>query len=330
MSARASGLARYALRRMLGAVPLLAGIAAVCFVVIHLAPGSPVDARSEMNPKMSLEARQKLTRLYGLDRPLPERLAAWAWRVVRFDLGRSFADGEAVAAKIGRAMPVTLIVNGSSLLLIFLAGVPLGVAGAVHAGRPLDRALSAITLVGFALPTFWLALLLVSFFGVHLRWLPVTGLTSLDHELLGPWERALDVARHLVLPVAVSSLTGLAGLTRYVRASTSEALSQNYVRTARAKGLPERTVLRRHALRNALLPVVTVLGLSVPALVGGSVLFESIFSLPGMGRLFYLSVYARDYPVVMGLLLIGAVFTLAGNLLADLAYAAVDPRIRLK
>jgi peptide/nickel transport system permease protein len=170
----------------------------------------------------------------------------------------------------------------------------------------------------------------MSWFGVTLRVLPVAGLSALDHEALPAAARVLDTARHLVLPVAVSALTGLAGVSRLMHGSLVETLRQNYVRTARAKGLPEHAVLYGHALRNALLPVATVVGLSIPGLLGGSVIFESIFSIPGMGRLFFSSVFARDYPVIMGILFLGAVLTLLGNLLADLSYAAIDPRIRAK
>ncbi len=327
---RSRALGGYALRRLVQIVPTLIGIAFVCFFVIQLAPGTAVDARAQMNPKMTLQARERLTQLYGLDRPLPEQFGRWITRVARFDFGRSFVDGETVTRKIAAAAPVTLLVNGLSLLVILVFGVPLGVLGAVRQGTAADRAATGVALVGFALPTFWLALVLMSLFGVTWRFLPVAGLHSLDYESLAPAARLADTARHLVLPVFVSSLTGLAGISRFMRASMLEALAQNFIRTARAKGLSERSVVVRHALRNALLPVVTLLGLSIPGLLGGSVLFESIFSLPGMGRLFYLSVYARDYPVIMGLLFLGAALTLLGNLLADLAYAWVDPRIRLK
>lgn len=316
------------LRRMVSILPLFVGITLVSFAVIRLAPGDPVDAQSQMNPKMTADARKKMTELYGLDRPLAVQYADWALRVARLDLGRSFADGRPVIEKIGQALPVTLAVNGLSLLLVFGAGVPLGVWGAVHRGGRADRWVSVLTLGVLSVPAYWVALLLLSALGVGLRILPVTGLASINHEQMPLAERMVDTAAHLVLPVIVSALAGSALIARFMRASLSDVLSKGYVRAARARGLSEPSVLYRHALRNALLPVITLLGLSLPGLLGGSVLFETVFALPGMGRLFYDAVTARDYPVVMGILVLGAILTLLGNLLADLGYLWADPRIR--
>lgn len=320
----------YFFKRLISLIPLLIGITFLSFAVIHLTPGGPADVQGQFNPKMTAQAKDKLNQLYGLDKPVPAQFAAWCGRLVAFDFGRSFADGEKVTDKIGRAIPVTLLINGLSLFFIFLIGVPLGVLCAVEEGKWIDRLVTGLVFVAFAAPTFWLALLLMSYFGVTLRWLPVTGLHSLFYESLPPWQRAADLARHLVLPVLVSSLTGLAGISQFMRNALVDVLRQNYIRTARAKGLPERAVLFRHALKNALLPIVTILGLSIPGLLGGSVIFESIFSIPGMGRLFYNSVFSRDYPVIMGIVFLGAVLTLIGNFLADVAYRWVDPRIRFK
>ncbi|MDD5738161.1 MAG: ABC transporter permease, partial [Candidatus Omnitrophica bacterium] len=183
--------------------------------------------------------------------------------------------------------------------------------------------------IGFAMPTFWLALLLMNLFGVHLGWLPVSGIKSIDFEDYNLLEKLADLAVHLTLPVFVSAFVGLAGISRYMRTSMLEVLNKDFVRTARAKGLPERQVIYKHALKNALLPIVTIMGLSIPGLIGGSVIFESIYAIPGMGKLFYDSVMARDYPVIMGVLFIGAILTLIGNLVADVIYACVDPRIRV-
>ncbi len=320
----------YFFKRVFGLIPLFIGITFVSFLVIHLSPGSPVEAKAEFNPKMTLEAKEKLKILYGLDRPLHEQYWAWTRKIARFDLGNSFVDGEKVTAKIGKAIPVTLFLNLLTLFVILCAGVPLGVFGAVHEGSRTDRWLSFWTLAGFSIPTFWIALVLMSIFGVTLGLLPVSGLHSIHFDEMSALEKAVDLARHLVLPVFVASITGLAGISRYMRSSMITELKENYVRTARAKGLPEKKVLYRHALKNAALPIVTLLGLSVPGLLGGSVIFESIFSIPGMGRLFFNSVFTRDYPVIMGILVLGAFLTLLGNLLADMAYAIVDPRIQLK
>jgi peptide/nickel transport system permease protein len=181
---------------------------------------------------------------------------------------------------------------------------------------------------GFAIPTFWLALLLMILFGVKLGWLPISGISSMDYDNLGTLGRIADRGKHLLLPVLLAGFTGLAGMSRYMRSNMLEVIRQDYIATARAKGLPEGTVVFRHAMRNALLPVITILGLSVPDLLGGSVIFETIFSIPGMGQLFYQGVMSRDYPLIMGILTIGAVLTLLGNLLADVGYALADPRIR--
>lgn len=316
-------------RRLAGLVPLFLGIILMSFFMMRLAPGGPADARFELNPKASPDAKLRFEKLYGLDKPLPAQFIAWAGRVVRLDFGASFVDGESVSKKIARALPVTLLINGLSLLMICLLGVWAGVVSAVNKDGFLDRALTSLTLAGFSLPTFWIALLAMSFFGVQLRLLPVSGLTSVFFDEMSFWEKAADLAKHLVLPVAVSSLTGLAGISRLTRNSMIEALKQDYVRAARAKGLPESRVLYVHALKNASLPVVTAIGLSIPGLLSGSVIFESIFSIPGMGRLFFNSVFSRDYPVILGILVLGALATLIGNLLADLACAAADPRIRL-
>ncbi|MCF8099433.1 MAG: ABC transporter permease, partial [Desulfarculaceae bacterium] len=214
--------------------------------------------------------------------------------------------------------------------LVLVIAVPIGVYSATHRGSIFDQATTVFVFLGFATPTFWLALLCMILFGVVLGWLPISGIKSLNHDQLSWAGQLLDYARHLALPVLLSAFTSLAGMSRYMRGNMLEVIRQDYVTTARAKGLPERLVIYSHALRNAMMPVITILGLSVPALIGGSVIFESIFAIPGMGKLFYDSVMARDYPVVMGGLVIGAVLTLVGNLLADLGYALVDPRVRSK
>ena len=318
----------YFFKRFIGLIPLFFGITFISFIVIHLAPGSPVDARSALNPKMTLQAKQKLTEIYGLDRPLPVQYLHWLKRLGQFDFGRSFIDGEEVTVKISRAIPVTLGINALSLILVFLLGIPLGILGAVKKDSWVDKVSGSLALAGFSVPTYWLALVLVACFGAGLRILPVSGLFSIFHDEMNFFERIVDIARHLVLPLVVSSITGFAGISRFMRSSMIEVLNQNYIRTARAKGLSEKKVLVGHALKNALLPVVTILGLSVPGLLGGSVIFESIFSIPGMGRLFFNSVFSRDYPVIMGVLVLGALLTLMGNFLADATYHFLDPRIR--
>ncbi len=316
-------------RKTLWLAVVLLGITLLSFFVIHLAPGSPTDLETTMNPLADSDARERLNALYGLDRPLHEQYFSWLKRMVVLDFGDSMSsDPRPVIDKIAEALPLTLCLNGATLLFTLLIAVPLGVAGAARRNGAFDRVTTILVFVGFSMPTFWLALLLMMFFAVDLGWFPLSGLTSLDFQQLSPLGKILDLLRHLALPLIVTVFTGLAGLSRFVRASVIDALRQDYILTARAKGLSERVVLFRHALRNALLPVITIMGLSVPGLIGGSVIIESIFALPGMGQLFYKAVMARDYPLIMGNLVIGAVLTLAGNLLADLCYGLADPRIR--
>ncbi|MDR1043563.1 MAG: ABC transporter permease [Candidatus Adiutrix sp.] len=320
---------KYTVKRLLMMIPALLGITVVSFAVMHLAPGRPTDLMTDLNPQVTLEAKQRLIELYGLDRPLHEQYLSWLVRLVRLDFGRSFSpDRRPVLDKIVERLPVTLALNVASLMIILMISLPVGIISAVRAGGVFDRLSTVILFIGFAAPSFWLALLGMRLFGVDLGWLPISGLTSLDFDQLSPGRKLIDLARHLVLPLTISTIGGLAGLSRYMRSNMLEVIRQDYLTTARAKGLPERVVIGKHALRNALIPVITILGLSVPGLIGGSVIMESIFAIPGLGQLFYTAVMSRDYPLVMGGLVIGAVLTLLGNLLADLGYAWVDPRVR--
>ncbi len=319
---------RYIVIRLLNCVPLLMGITLITFFVIRLAPGNPTFYEGAFNPKVKPEAVKKLERLYGLDRPLHEQYLIWLKRVIHLDFGNSFIDGKPVIEKIKERLPVTLIINLLSLGLILIVAIPIGIISAVKRNSLLDKGLTVLVFIGFSMPGYWLALLLMILFGIKLRILPISGLESINASQLKGLALWIDRAKHLILPVFISAFGGLAGFSRYMRQSMLEVLHQDYITTARAKGLPERLVITRHALRNALMPIVTLLGLSVPGLIGGSVIFETIFAIPGMGQLFYEAAMARDYPTIMGILTIGAVLTLIGNLLADISYALIDPRIR--
>ncbi len=319
----------YLIKRLLMLVPLFLGITLITFTVIHLAPGEPVEMQTAMNPKISAQTRQKLREYYGLDKPLYVQYGKWLTRLSKLDFGRSFAsDNRPVIDKIKERIPITLSLNIIALVLEFGLAIPIGILAATHRETLLDRGITIFVFLGFAVPTFWLALLLMYLFGVKFGWLPISGLHSLGSEGFSPVRWLIDMGRHLLLPIAVATFGSLAGLSRYMRANMLEVLGQDYITTARAKGLGERAVIYRHALKNALLPVITLLGFSLPGLIGGSVIFETIFAIPGMGQLFYMGVMARDYPLVMGILVIGAFLTLVGNLLADLCYALADPRIR--
>lgn len=321
---------KYLIKRILFMIPLIFGITVICFFVMHLAPGSPTDLQTQMNPKASAEMKARLMSLYELDKPIHVQYWSWLKKLSRGDLGTSFSsDHRPVSDKILERLPITIVINFLSLLIIIAVAVPIGVLSAVHQDSLFDKITAVLVFIGFAVPTFWLALLMMIFFGIHLGWLPISGLRSLNYEYLSAGGQLLDLAKHLILPVFISAFGGLAGLSRYMRANMLEVIRQDYILTARAKGLSERQVIYKHALRNALLPAITILGLSIPGLIGGSVIFETIFAIPGMGQLFYMAVMARDYPTVMGILLIGAVLTLVGNLIADVSYAIADPRIRI-
>jgi peptide/nickel transport system permease protein len=321
---------RHIIKRILLSLPLLIGITFISFLVIHLAPGEPISLQTDLNPRVSAASKAQLRHLYGLDEPLPVQYGKWAWRSFRLDFGQSFApDARKVTEKIAERIPITIFLSLLEMLVIVLIAIPIGILSATRQYSLFDKATTIFVFLGFAMPTFWLALLCMNLFGVHLGWLPISGLQSMDYFQLSVGGKILDRARHLIMPVLVGAFGGLAGFSRYMRSNMLEVIRQDYIRTARAKGLSERTVIYKHALRNALLPVVTILGLSVPSLIGGGVIFETIFAIPGMGQLFYGSVMSRDYPVIMGILVIGAALTLLGNLLADISYALVDPRIRV-
>lgn len=308
--------------------PLIFGITIITFAVVHLAPGGPVEVETEMQLKASAQAKENLKKLYGLDKPVHVQYYNWLKRFVLFDFGKSFVDNRDVLKKIIERVPVTLTINILSLIFIMLIAIPVGVFSAVKRYSLFDKLSTLFVFIGFSTPTFWLALLLMIVFGVNMGILPISGIQSIDVSDMGPFDRLVDWTRHLILPVGISAFGGIAGLSRYSRSSMLEVIRQDYIRTARAKGLREADVIFRHALRNALMPIVTILGLSVPGLIGGGVIFETIFAIPGMGQLFYSSAMSRDYPTIMGILVIGALLTLIGNLIADISYALVDPRIR--
>ena len=322
-------MARYILFRLLNMLPMLVGITLVSFLVIQLAPGEPVTMNVAMDPSVSTQAIEKLRAHYNLDQPLYTQYWLWLKDIALLDFGTSFhPDGRPVLDKILERLPVTLWMNIIGLILVFFVAIPIGVASARYQDTPFDRAMTVFVFIGFAAPGFWVGLLCMIFFGVHLGWIPISGLSSYGAESWPFWRQLLDWAHHLAVPILIGVLGALAGMSRYMRSSMLEVTRQDFITTARAKGVPEKTVFYKHALRNALLPVITILGLSIPGLIGGSVIFETLFSIPGMGKLFYEAVMMRDYPLIMGILTIGALLTLAGNLLADVAYSLADPRIR--
>ena len=310
-------------------VPLLLGITLISFAMMHLAPGEPTVVGQQMNPHISAKDVARMRDYYGLDKPLTTQYWSWLKRLAHLDFGNSFsADSRPVIDKIKARLPVTLWINILAMLLILVVAIPIGVASAVHQDSWADRIMTVFVFIGFAIPSFWLGLMLMIWLGVNLNWLPISGIHSYGWQQMGFWDQQRDLMRHLVMPVLVSAIAGLAGMSRFMRSGMLEVIRADFITTARSLGMPESKIRYRLALKNAMLPIVTLLGLSVPGLIGGSVIVEQLFSVPGMGLLFYEAVMARDYPLVMGITVIGAVLTLLGNLLADLAYAWADPRIR--
>ncbi|MEO8189453.1 MAG: ABC transporter permease [Acidobacteriota bacterium] len=318
-------MTRYIVRRLLLAIPTLAGIVVLVFFLLHLAPGSPMSAAGgESGRRMSQRAAEEMRKVYGLDRPLPERFGKWVSRVARLDFGESFVDRRPVLDRIDEALPYTLLLNGLALLLTLAIAVPLGVVTGGRPDGPLDRVSGPLLFALYSLPAFWAALLLQTLFSVRLQWLPLYGVSS-DSPAGSEFA---DRAAHLVLPVVCLTYGSLAFYARLIRASVAETRNADYVLAARARGLSRREALWKHAFRNALLPLVTLLGLVLPGLLSGSVIIEKIFAWPGLGRLYFDSILSRDYPVVLALSLLGAVATLVLTLAADIAGAAVDPRVR--
>ncbi|MFQ5345957.1 MAG: ABC transporter permease [Mariprofundus sp.] len=319
----------YLIKRLAGMIPLLFGITIISFGMMHLAPGEPSVVGQEFNPKVSAQDIERLRSYYGLDKPLYEQYWNWLGRLAVLDFGQSFsADGRSVLDKIAERIPVTLWINILAMLLIIAIAIPIGIASAVRRDSWFDKGMTVFVFIGFAIPSFWLGLLLMISLGVNLGWLPISGLHDYSWQQMGFWQQQADMLKHLILPVFVSAIGGLAGMSRFMRTGMLEVIRADYITTARAMGVPEGTIRYRLALKNAMLPIITLLGLSIPGLIGGSVIVEQLFSLPGMGLLFFESVLSRDYPLVMGITVIGAVLTLLGNLIADLSYAWVDPRIR--
>jgi len=321
---------RFAGRRLLQAIPLLLGIVTLTFVILHLAPGDPTAIY--FNPNIPPDVLDRMRASMGLDRPLHVQYVSWVRAFFTGDFGYSYTRFRPVAEVLGDALPATLILGGVSLVVIFMVGCAVGTVQAVRQYSFSDTILTVSSLAIYSMPGFWLGLMLVlmvsSPWWPDLLWLPVSGMRSTDHAFLSPLGRLADISRHLVLPVIALGLASAAGIARYMRGEMLEVIQQDYIRTARAKGLRESRVLIKHALRNALIPIVSLLGLFLPLVIGGSVVIEVVFSWPGMGRLMYDSILARDYPVVMASTFLFGVLVVVGNLLADLLYAAVDPRIR--
>ncbi|QUL98683.1 MAG: ABC transporter permease [Candidatus Fermentithermobacillus carboniphilus] len=318
----------YVVRRLLQMIPLLIGISIINFTIMHLAPGDPVLLLSERNA--TPEELARIRALYGLDEPIHVQYVKWLGHVLKGDFGRSFVDGRPVMDHILERLPYTLYLNFIVMIIIYLVAIPVGVISALRQYSKFDHAVTFFTFLGQALPSFWFALLLIYAVGIKSNWLPIAGVATIgvNVKTSGLWATILDRAKYLILPVTVVSLGSMAGIARYMRSSMLEVIRQDYVRTARAKGLPEKAVIIKHALRNALLPIVTLLGFELPALFSGTAIIETIFSWPGLGLLSMRAIFQRDYQIVMAMNMIGATLMVLGNFLADILYVIVDPRIK--
>ena len=319
---------KFLIRRLLMMIPLLLGISLLSFLIMHLAPGDPASLNVAMNTKVDPSYIQRLQAFYGINDPLYIQYWHWLKKMCLLDFGVSFKDNRLVMEVILERLPATLLLSGLSLILLYLIAVPLGVAAAYYQNSFFDRMVAVVTFIGYSAPGFWISLLLMLLFGVTWGILPVSGMTGTNAEYLPWYGKVWDLIVHLLMPLFVTTYGGLAGASRYARTSMLEVIRQDYIRTARAKGLSEFQVIFKHALRNALIPIVTLLGLSLPSFIGGSVIIESIFSWPGMGRLSYEAIMSHNYPLIMGSVIIAALLTILGNLFADIGYAFLDPRIR--
>jgi peptide/nickel transport system permease protein len=319
---------RYIAQRLAQAAVIVAIVAAITFALIHLAPGDPFSAVLD-NPKVSEAVRQTLRAQYGLDRPLPEQFVRYVNSLAHGELGWSFSHERPVREVLGSALPNTLLLMGVALVGSFVLGVLIALVQVARRGSLTDNVLSGLSLFFFSMPDFWLAILALLTFTYWLPIFPVGGAVDpVTHEYLGLGGRIVDRLRHLVLPALTLTLLASAVIARYQRAALLDVLPADYIRTARLKGLTERAILRRHALRNALLPIITLVGLSFPALLTGAFFVEKIFAWPGMGYAVVNAIGTRDYPLVVGGVIIGSIMVTLGSLLSDLLYALADPRLR--
>jgi peptide/nickel transport system permease protein len=324
----------YIIKRLILLVPTLLGITLITFLVIQLAPGSPVQRKLQLEEGIKAESITKdiieqTKKLYGLDKPIYVRYWIWLRQIATLNFGRSYKDHRPVIDKIAERLPVTLSINIISILIVYTIAIPLGVISAIRQGSFSDRVITFCLFALYSIPNFWLAMVLIFFLGGGDFWdvFPVYGIISPGAEFYPFYKIALNFLWHITLPVICLTYADFAYLSRYQKGSLLEVLREDFVRTARAKGLSESRVILKHALRNSLIPIVTIFASILPAMIGGSVIIESIFSIPGIGQLGFESILSRDYPVIMAIATITAFLTLIGILLSDIAYVFVDPRI---
>ncbi len=323
----------YIIKRILLMIPTIFGITIVAFLIIHLAPGDPAAMKARaaegLMEGLTEEAIQKTRELYGLDKPLHVQYALWLGRIATLDFGDSIKFNRPVWDVLKERIPISIRLALTAVFLAYLISIPLGIYSASHQYSNLDRGMTLLLFILYSLPSFWVATMLIVFLGGgdFLDLFPVFGLSSIGAAKMSFWGRFWDTAWHLVLPVFCMTYASLAVLSRYMRTAMLEVIRQDYITTARAKGLSERKVVFKHALRNSLIPIITLLSGILPAVVGGSIIIETIFTIPGMGRLAWEAILARDYPLIMAELTIVSFLTLFGILLSDILYSVVDPRI---
>jgi peptide/nickel transport system permease protein len=320
----------YLFRRLIQLIPTLFGISLLSFFLMQLAPGGPIDQMADLNPHVTPEVKARIRKDLGLDQPILIQYGHWLKRIAMLDFGISLKDNRPVARKIAERLPATLLLNVLSIGVMLLLAIPIGFFAAIKPNSLFDRLTTVFVFIGFSVPTYAVALLAMIVFGLKLGWLPISGLSSLNWAPVPWWAKAWDVARHLLLPTLVLGLTSLAGLSRYMRSSMLEIIHQDFIRAAHAKGLSFWRIYGVHALRNALIPMVTLFGLMLPDLIGGGVIIETIFAYPGMGRLGYEAILTRDYNLIMAITVVSAGLTVLGNFFADFLYAYIDPRIRYR
>jgi len=319
-------LRSYVTRRLLEIIPVLMLLTVLLFTLIELAPGDPLLLMFGNNPNATPEEMATLSKYYGLDQPVPVRYVKWLSKVLRGDFGSSRAYHMPVMSIVKQKIPQTVLLTTLALILSILVALPIGVYSALKPYSIGDYVQTFLVYLGRSMPGFWFGLMTIIIFAVKLRWLPAGGMTGME-DVRG-WGAFVDGLKHLTLPLAVLTFLQVTGWVRYIRSSMLDTINADYVRTARAKGLKERTVIYKHALRNALIPVITLVALDMPGLLGGTVIVETVFSWPGMGRLLYDAIMNKDVNLAMACLLLLGLLTVSGSLLADIAYAVVDPRVR--
>ena len=316
-------------KRLLLAIPTLLGASTIIFFLMHAAPGDPTSLYLA-NPNIDARVIEQMRANLGLDQPVHVQYVKWLGSFLKGDFGYSFSQHRPIADILKDSIPNTLLLSGVALLLIFAIGVVVGTVQAVRQYSWVDNLATMFSFFFYSMPSFWFGLMLILLFSYKLQWLPASQMTSVEYEFLGGPARLIDRLEHLLLPGLALGVGGAASVARYMRSGMLEQIRQDYVRTARAKGLGERSVVFKHAMRNALIPVVTLLGLYVPFLISGAVLIETIFAWPGMGRTIVGAIFQRDYPVVLAGAFVIAIMVILGNLLADVLYSVVDPRVRVE